>query len=77
MIKTTCARANMEDTNLERANLTDADLTGSTLHLSRLAATTLTRAKLDGALWTDRRPCAPGSNGACRDTFQTQPSASN
>jgi len=70
MVQTNCSRANLEETNLERTNLTDANLSRATLHLARLAATTLTNAKLDGALWTDRRPCAPGSIGACRDTFQ-------
>lgn len=70
MIQTNCTRADLEDSNLERANLTDANLTRANLHLSRLVATTLTNARLDGALWTDRRPCAPGSIGVCRDTFQ-------
>lgn len=64
------ARANMESANFERADLTDADMRQSTLHLARLAETILTNAQLDGALWIDRQPCAPGSVGRCRDIFQ-------
>ncbi|MGD2118279.1 MAG: pentapeptide repeat-containing protein [Chromatiales bacterium] len=67
--------ANLEDANLKGADLhhadlsyavlTNADLRYADLTDSRLGGVELRGAKLDGAIWSNGKPCQPGSLGGC------------
>lgn len=53
------ANTNLEDANLRRASLIDANLDDANLRWARL----------NGATWTDSRPCLPPSVGECTTWF--------
>jgi len=69
-------RANLSRVDFEGAHLRRANLTGASLVGANLAGADLTGAVVDGvdlheaklnrAIWTDGRRCAPGSVGECR-----------
>lgn len=62
-------RADLTEANLERADLTEANLRSASLAAATLRGARLQGAVFDGAIWTDRRICPPGSLGACPEPF--------
>lgn len=57
--------AKLVGADLAGADLAGADLAGANLRHAVLDAARLTGTRLDHAVWTDGRACAPGSIGAC------------
>jgi len=57
--------ANLQQANLSYAELQDADLRQADLRGATLEAVALAGVKLDNAVWSDGRICAPGSIGQC------------
>jgi uncharacterized protein YjbI with pentapeptide repeats len=54
--------SNLKGVNFTRANLSKANFQGAQIDRTTL----FIHAKLDGAIWTDGRVCAAGSDGACK-----------
>ena len=69
-------RANLRNADLRGAKLTAADLTGAdlsgadlagaNLRYTELGGAILAGTRLDNAVWSDGRACAPGSIGTCQ-----------
>jgi hypothetical protein len=57
--------ADLREADLARADLSGADLSFADFSGASVAGMVITDARLDNAVWTDRRTCAPGSVGAC------------
>jgi hypothetical protein len=58
--------ANLRGADLTNAELSQADLSYADLTQAVVGGTVLSGARLDGTLWLDGKPCAPGSLGSCR-----------
>jgi uncharacterized protein YjbI with pentapeptide repeats len=60
--ETNFSGANLKGVNFTRSNLSSANFQGAQMD----KATLFIHAKLDGAIWTDGRVCAAGSDGSCK-----------
>jgi uncharacterized protein YjbI with pentapeptide repeats len=58
--------ANLSGADLSRADFTGADLSYANLGGAELTGAHFEKARLDHAIWADRRECAPESVGLCR-----------
>lgn len=58
--------ANLQGADLAYADLRGSDLSFADLSGAQLGGAELAEVRLDHAIWTDRRVCAPGSRGDCR-----------
>ncbi len=72
MMGTDLNHANLERTDLRGSDLELVDFTGANLkmanfHLAGITGARLDNAILDGAIWIDRKVCAPESVGQCND----------
>lgn len=57
--------AKLTAADLSGADLSGADLSGANLRYAVFESTLLAGTRLDDAVWSDGRTCAPGSVGAC------------